>query len=241
MLRPICAILGLLAVTAVASAADMPVKAPPKAKLIYPYAQGGFYLGLGMSGVATAAQINAGGVAGLKSYAAGGMAHAIVGYSFTFGPNRWLAFENLVSYESTGVDLACGTANRLCSFTSRLGAEQRIIYGGDSSIVTQWLPDLFSGFPSIPISADNTMFHPYFGGFVREARVDAVAGIVGKKEWNVTYGPTLGFLTLLKRGALDTSLSMDMPAGSFAIVPGIVADPKTSYRAMTAYKIGFGT
>lgn len=236
--KSIYAALAVLAGLGVAQAADMPVKALPKPRLVYPYAQSGFYVGLGMSGVATAAQINVAGVAGLKSYAAGGMAHALAGYSFTFGPDRWLAIESMVNYESTGTDLACGLAK--CSLTSRLGAEQRFLYGGNSSIVTQWLPDLFSGFPSIPIGPDNTMFHPYFGGFVREARVDAIAGIVGKKEWNVTYGPTVGFLTLLKRGAIDTSLSVDLPAGSFSVMPGIVADPKTSYRVMMAYKIGLG-
>lgn len=225
-------------------AADIPLKAPRLAAP-YPIDSSGAYWMIGAYGEATKIGIAAPTGAAASTFAAGGTLSAGGGYIYTFGPNRWIAVEGSVNYANTG-------ANQIgVQIDNRISATQRLLYGGDTSMLTQWLPNLSTAFPVLPPlpalgvcpvgQTCNPLAHPYIGAVLHEAKNEVVMAGFKDRPIRLTYGATMGIVTKMTDGsAVDTWTSVTSSSGahlnSGAI--GLNVREGMTYRAGVTWKNG---
>lgn len=213
-----------------ASAADLPVKAPPRF-VAPPAATSGVYWIMGMGGEAT--KIGATPTLGLpaSTFAAGGMMIGGFGWATPIGVNRAIAIEGVVNYANTGATQVGA------SFDNRLSGTQRLLYIGDQSMLTRFLPDLsltsiFPAAPALPTGvavcavgqACNPLVLPYIGAVLHEARNDITMGGFGTKFVRVTYGATVGMKTPLTDGSvIDTFAEITSSSGAHLLGTNLTA------------------
>lgn len=220
-----------------AQAADMPVKAAPKFVTAYQYGGSGVYCFGGTHGESQKIDVVAPAGAPASVFAAGGSVDGGCGYTYTLSPTRWLAFEGFVSYANTGANQGGVT------FATKVSGTQRLLYGGDLSMLTQWLPNLSTilpVLPEIPVGSNNPLAHPYVAAVLRESNNEAnILGVTDKKL-RVTYGLGAGVITQLSNGsALDTWVDATSSSGAHLNQGvGIVERAGVTYRAGASYKFG---
>lgn len=227
---------GLLALNTVAFAADMPVKAAPKLVSAYPDASG-LYWSVGTYGEATKLGVVAPVGPSTSTFAAGGNLSVGGGYVWSFGPLRSIAIEGTINYANTGANVVGVNAN------TRISGTQRILYLGDLSMFTQWLPNLSTAFPvlpSLPANAPtcpigttcNPLSQPYIGAVLHEARNEFSMGAFNDKELRITYGAVLGLRTRLTDGsAVDTWTDITSSSGAHLMGTSLIAKEGVTYRA----------
>lgn len=217
-LIPISAILAALCLPGAAFAADMPVKAP---KLAATLSDSGFYWLLETHLDGTKVGVVAPNGTPASIFAAGGNVGLGGGYVWTLAPNRQVAFEGWVDYANTGAQTP------QASVSTRITGTQRVLYIGDSSMFTQWLPNLsltslFPAAPLLPTSATvcpnppscNPLSRPYLGLVIREAQDQLAMGLLTSKAIKVTYGVTTGFKTRMTDGSdVDTYAAVTSSSG----------------------------
>lgn len=244
-MKRLTTVLASLALSGSALAADMPVKAPKQLIQAYP-SESGMYWMAGAYGEAT--KIGVTPTVGLpaSTFAAGGTLQAGGGYLYTFGPNRWIAIEGSINYANTGA-LQNGV-----KFDTRISGTQRLLYGGDLSMLTQWLPNLSTVFPVLPQlpasaivcpagTSCNPLTHTYIGAVLHEARNDVSMGAFSDKPVRVTYGATVGLITRLTDGsAIDTWSDITSSSGAHLMGGGVglVAREGMTYRMGVTWKNG---
>lgn len=227
-----------------AFAADMPVKARQQA-VPFSVETSGFYWQVGTYGEATKISVEAPVGTAASTFAAGGTVSAGGGYIKNFGPNRWVAFEGTINYANTG-------ANQIgVQIDNKISATQRFLYGGDLSMLTQWLPNLSTVFPVLPALPSvaicpvgqtcNPLTHSYIGAVLHESKNEVVAGMISNKPVRLTYGATMGIITPLTDGsAVDTWTSVTSPSGAHLTTGGLGLNVREgmTYRAGITYKNG---
>lgn len=234
-LIPIGAILAALCLPGAAFAADLPLKAPVTPKWIgaYPYDGTGFYLGLGTFGEAQKVTVNTPAVINAGTFAAGASVSGVAGYAYTLSPSRWLAVEVAVNYANTGANPSCGGV--ACSLNTRLSATQRLKYGGDMTMLTQWLPGL-SSIPVAPLQpmppgAVNPLSHPYAMLVAHEFRDEATMGLITDNKTRLTWGGGVGILTQLTNGSvIDTWGEATSSSGAHLMSANITERSGMQYR-----------
>lgn len=238
--RLIYALAACLCLGTAASAADLPGKAP---RVADPYGNSGWYwlLESHLNGTKVGVTAPSGTLASI--FAAGGNVGLGGGYVWALAPNRQVAIEGWVDYANTGAT-AMGA-----SLITKLSGTQRILYIGDSSMFTQWLPNLsltslFPG-PVLPTSATvcpnppscNPLSRPYLGLVVREAQNELAMGLLSDKAIRVTWGVTTGFKTRMTDGSdVDAYAAVTSSSGPHllgGITPGsaIVARDGVTFSA----------
>lgn len=234
MLKTIALTTGLLVLAGMASAADMPVKAPAKASpfLTYPYDGSGFYWGIGTFGEAQNVKVATPLPGAANNYAAGAGASGIVGYQRALGASSWAAIELDVSYASTGVNSACAGA---CLITANLSAGQKIKVGGPLTALLSYLPNLSTDFPVLPsvvTGPGNPAMHSYLMLVAHESQEDVGVPGASAKKFVTRVGFGAGILTQLKVGVvLDSWAEFTYRADSFVVTPGVTAIPGGQGRA----------
>lgn len=228
--------LGLLFATP-SFAADMPVKALPKFISAYQYGGSGVYCFGGTHGESQKVDVVNPTGTPASIFAAGGAIDGGCGYTYTLSATRWVAFEGFISYANTGSDLAG------VSTTTRFSGTQRAMYGGDLSMLTQWLPNLSTilpVLPEIPNGAANPLAHPYVAAVLRESNNETNILGLDEKKFRVTYGLGTGIITQLSNGsALDTWMDATSSSGvRLNQGIGVVARTGVTYRAGMSYKFG---
>lgn len=230
-----------------AFAADMPVKALPKFTTAYPYAGSGIYCGVGTHGEAQKIDVTSPLGTPASTFAAGGTLDVGCGYTYTLSPNRWVAFEGFISYANTGANQG------LVDVSTKFSATQRAMYGGDMSMLTQWLPNLSTILPVLPPlpaasicpagQTCNPLSHPYVAAVLREARDEVTIGGLTEKKFRMTYGLGAGLITQMADGsAVDTWTDATSSSGAHLAGVGVgapvVAKTGVTYRAGVTYKFG---
>lgn len=218
MLRPICAILGLLAGITAVQAADMPVKAAPKrVNPFISYTNSGFYFFGGGFGGATNVEV---GTTGRLSASGGGVS-AGVGWMKGF-TTTWAAVDVRANYSSIGAEGTCA-AGVACSFAQRTTVEVRAKYGADSTKLAQWLPSfglsgLFDVLPVVPDGVQ-TPSHPYIFGYGEVGRNKTDVALLNAKAWRNEIGAGVGMVHQMgARTAIDTWAKCGVdPGSSFGI------------------------
>lgn len=235
--------LALFVIPTSAFAADMPVKTP---RLIQAYpSASGWYWDFGMYGEATKLGIVSPVGASTSTFAAGGNLSVGGGYVYALSATRKIAIEGSINYANTGVNQIGG------DWKSRVSGTQRLLYIGDSSMLTQWLPnlslvDIFPAATPLPLSplcpvgqpVCNPLTMPYIGAVVREAQSE----FNGDSRVRVTYGATFGLKTPLANGSMvDTWTSVTSSSGAHLSAlgaGGIVAREGVTYQAGMKYQFG---
>lgn len=161
-----------LVLPALASAADLPVKAP--VPFVIGESGSGFYKGLGTFMEANSTQTTLG-----NANTFGGALNVVVGYQWKVSPTgNWLACEISGAYHNVG------GSNLTGSVSARWSSDQGCKFGGPIANVLQWLPGGAS-FPTLPIvGAAVGSAHPWIGVFnhVEDAHVTDL----GVTKHNVT-------------------------------------------------------
>lgn len=215
----------ILAATAVAVlavpafAADMAVKAVP-APIGYPYAQSGFYFGVGASASAQSASVANTGVV-----SAGAGLDGVVGYQWKGGLD-FIALEVIGTYDNVGNSQACaavGGAITGCSLGSTFEIDPRVKFGFPIQTVLSVLPNLSSYFPALPalpagITASNEHPYVFVGAPLRD--VSANYGLMTGREWTAQVEVGLGLLSQWQSG-----LVADISAGCALNSVGIQLGP----------------
>jgi len=239
------ALASLVAVPAMA--ADMPVKAP---KLIQAYpSSSGWYWDVGAYGEATKLGITSPIAGPTSTFAAGGNLSIGGGYVYALSATRKIALEGSINYANTGAKQAG------VDFSSKISGTQRLLYIGDSSMLTRWLPDLslvdiFPAASPLPLNAPmcpigqtcNPLTMPYIGAVLREAKNEINMAGLANSRVRITYGATFGLMTPLADGsAVDTWTSVTSSSGAHLSAlgaGGIVAHEGVTYQAGMTYKFG---
>lgn len=244
MKYPLIIALALLPIGA--TAADLPVKAP---RLVQPYpAAGGWYWDVGMYGEATKLGITSPVGPSTSTFAAGGNLSLGGGYVYALSPTRKIAIEGSINYANTGAN------QNGVDFRSRISGTQRLLYIGDSSMLTQWLPnlslvDIFPTASPLPLSPlcavgqpCNPLTMPYIGAVLREAKSEVAVGGLSNDRVRVTYGATFGLKTPMADGSMvDTWTSVTSSSGAHLSAlgdGGIVAREGITYQAGMKYQFG---
>lgn len=229
------AILTVALFPCVASAADLPVKAPPRAALIsaYPYETGGTYFGIGT--FAETEKINT--PLGQDMFAAGASITGTVGYTRPLSAGSWVAVEGQFAYANTGANNVCA-AGTPCSIHSKLSGELLAKYGGNLSDLSALLPGLGSAFPTMPtIPGTNPTVHPYVGAGLLVSRDELDALGLGERRVRARGVARVGFLTQKDNGTVvDTWAEWSPRPGGNLSLPTVQADPGTRFRiGLTAF------
>lgn len=215
MLRLFALTAGLLAGITAASAADMPVKAPPKvANPFISYIGNGAYWFGGVFGGASTVDLASPNQGRLN--ATGGGLSAGGGYMWGWG-STWTAVDVRGNYDALSATGTCtGVA---CAFRQNVSIELRAKYGADSSKLASILPSfdlsgLFNVLPQVPTGV-STLSHPYVFAYgeVSENRTDVAA--VGIKRWRDEIGGGVGMIHQIGTNkALDTWAKCGFDPGS---------------------------
>lgn len=204
MRKSFCAILGLLATVVGASAADMPVKAPPRNPFISYNGNSWYLFGGAFGGEADVTIVGANG-GRLAATGAGVSA----GAGWMWGrQTTWTAIDLRTNYATISTSGLCalGTA---CSLRQSISVEVRAKYGSDSTALANWLPNLglsglFDVLPALPAGAQTTS-HPYLFGFSEVGRNRADVAFTDITSWRTDFGGGVGLVHQLGgTKALDT-------------------------------------
>lgn len=242
----IYAILASLALSGAAFGADMPTKAPKAVFQPYPSTSGG-YCGVGTYGEAT--KLNVAPPAGVttSTFEAGGNLSAGCGYVWAISPTRKIAVEGYLNMANTGANQGG------VSVSNKISGTQRLLYIGDSTMLTQWLPnlsltDIFPAASPLPLTplcpvgqTCNPLTLPYIGAVLRESRNDLTMGAFNERAVKVTYGVTFGLQTPMADGSVvDTWTSATSSSGAHlaGLNNGIIAHEGVTYQAGMTLKFG---
>lgn len=241
------ALLMALLISGPAVAADLPVKAAPKLFSTYP-AGSGWYWDFGMYGEATKLGITSPVGPSTSTFAAGGNLTIGGGYVYALSATRKIAAEGSINYANTGANQSG------VDFRSKVSGTQRLLYIGDSSMLTQWLPnlslvDIFPTASPLPLAplcpvgqSCNPLTMPYIGAVLREARNEITMGGVADTRLRVTYGATFGLMTPMADGSvIDTWTSATSSSGAHLSLlgpGGVIAHEGVTYQAGVTYKFG---
>lgn len=193
MLRSITLTVGLLAAITGASAADMPMKAPKPTNPFISYAGSGVFWFGGAFGGATTVDTAAGGVNGRLNASGAGVS---AGAGWMWGrTTTWIAADLRVNYATTSVDALCGPAT-VCSFKQNTSIEARVKYGGDSSRLASFLPDLGISdlFSILPAVGALTPSHPYVFGYGEIGRRQVDIAALDQRKWRGELGGGVGMV-----------------------------------------------
>ncbi len=206
MTKRICAILGLLALPAMASAADIPVlKAPAKLSFAYP-ATSGFYFGVGTLGgggtvSATVPGVNANSLVSNEIGVAG-----ILGYVWNM-PNSayFAAAEGWFGWTNFN-----GSAPGF-SLTGPATFTQRVMVGAPLSDIAALFPTFNLSpppFPPLPNGQTATNIKPYLFGSLTEEDISINLGLASNKAWQLAPGVGIGMLGQLTSGSIVDVFAM---------------------------------
>lgn len=219
MLKAITLTTAVLASIAAASAADLPVKAPPKASNPFiNYAGSGVYWFAGAFGGATTVDATSG-ANGAKLSATG--AGVSGGAGWMWGrTTTWIAADARVNYATTSVDALCGIGTA-CSFKQNFSLEGRVKYGSDSSTLANWLPNLGLSalFDVLPVVGAVTPSHPYVFAYGEVGRDRTAVLALGRTQWRGEYGGGVGMVHQIgPNKALDTWAKCGIDPGSQTVI-----------------------
>lgn len=215
MLKTIALVAGLACLAVTASAADLPVKAPPKASNPFiNYVGSGVYWFAGGYGGATTVDTTVG-ATGAKLSATGAGVSAGGGYMWG-RTTTWIAVDARANYATTSVDALCGIGT-LCSFQQNVSIEGRVKYGSDSSTLGNLLPNLglSSLFDVLPAVGALTPSHPYIFGYGEVGRNRADMAALGLTKWRSELGGGVGMVHQIGTNkAVDTWVKCGFDPGS---------------------------
>lgn len=216
MLRLLALATGLLGAITAASGADMPVKAPLKPSNPFILYQGSafYWFGGGFGGGSTV-DLSVGANQG-RLNATGGGVSAGGGYMWGRG-TTWIAVDARVNYDALSSSGVCtGVA---CAFRQKVSIEGRLKYGGDSSVLANWLPNLgLSGLFDVlpPIGAGiSTPSHPFVFAYGEVSEDRANVAVISATRWRGEFGAGVGMVHQIGANkALDTWAKCGFDPGS---------------------------
>jgi hypothetical protein len=220
-----------LALAGSAHAADMATKAAPVTG--YPYAQSGFYFGVGTSATAANADI-----ANSSLTALGAGLDLVVGYQFRGGLD-FIAPELDVTYTNLGNSGACsiGATVTNCSTNNAWEIEPLVKFGFPVTTLTNLLPNLSTYFPALPTLPTGTTGteHPYLYGGLPIRDVSANYGLSTGQEWTVQPEIGAGILSQWTNGlAIDVRAGCTVGDAGFQLGSGVAKGAGTG-------TVGLGT
>ena len=207
-----------LALASSAFAADIATKAAPIVRVAgYPYAQSGFYFGVGASSAAGSAT-----VANTGIFSAGAGVDMAVGYQWRGGLD-FIALEFDATYTNLGSSATC-TAATPCSTNNQWELEPLVKFGFPITTITGALPNLgsvFPGLPQLPASVvPSGTQHPYIFAGVPFRDVSATYGLSSGQAWTVQPEIGAGILSQWQSGlAADIRAGCSFGTGGFSIGP----------------------
>jgi len=226
-MRRLLPVLALLAATGAASAADLPIKAPPlPATTAYPYTTAGAYWGVTSFASDTTFNVNAPGSNTGEISAIGGSIGVLLGYSMPINKGAEFArFE--VSAAAQNLN---GTSSQTAGLLSMKGpwrVEGVAEIGMPCANILAYLPANFGSLvptlPALPTGLVATNCHAYVGGGVAGEDISATlipAGSQGS-EWSAAGVVKTGQIWQLANGyAVDTWVEYESNGRSIGLTTG---------------------
>lgn len=178
-------------------AADMPVKASIKPRILMTYFGSGTYFGAHT--FAQSNRLDANSPAGSTlggTFAVGSAVGGTFGYMWGDG-TTWKAIEAMASYKNISA-AGLTTNGAMAAIDSKVSFTQRFKFGGDPVMtIINLIPNLSTQFPvlpSLPNGAIGTS-HPYVFGALHEDDVSASIGLNTGKAWQVKGGLGIGLMS----------------------------------------------
>ena len=225
-----------------ASAADLPVKAPAQNIFAGYPTTSGFYFGVGTMGGGgsanvTTAQANAFGLSSADLTTNQISVNGIVGIAWNV-PNSamFAAAEAWFGYNNFN-----GSAPGI-SFTGPATFTQRVMFGAPLATIASIFPTwglTVPPFPALPGGQTATNVKPYLFGSISEDDVSLNVGNVANKDWRVAPGFGIGALGQLTNATeVDVFAMMKFPQKGFTVGPNASASGgiDTQYLAGLALK-----
>lgn len=209
-----------------AMAADLvPLKAPPKQRILLTYNGAGMYYGLHTFAenqkidVSGATTTSGGILSGLGGTFAVGAAVGLTGGYMWGDGTSWKAVEAMVSYKNIGTDTVMTAAGVPASMQSNWSFTERFKLGGPLASALNLIPNLSTLFPvfdatsPIPGGIASTT-HPYIFGAFHQDDVSASFGLANGRAWKLKGGAGIGAMTQLASGVVMDVWAEYIPASS---------------------------